>query len=69
VVNDAVEYLVTRQRAAGRFDALRKAISAAQAVGDVQQVRRLQAEYEQLIGTLHASRKGGDHDGQKEGGA
>jgi DNA primase len=69
VVNDAVDYLVNRQRAAGRFDALRKAISAAQAAGDVQQVRRLQTEYEQLIGTLHASRKGGDDDGQEEGGA
>lgn len=63
VVNDAVEYLVHRQRAAGRFEALRKAIAAAQAVGDVQQVRRLQTEYEQLIGILHASRKGGDDDG------
>jgi DNA primase len=63
VVNDAVDYLVNRQRAAGRFDALRNAISAAQAAGDVQQVRRLQTEYEQLIGALHASRKGGDDDG------
>ncbi|HEY6102574.1 MAG TPA: DNA primase [bacterium] len=63
VVNDAVDYLVNRQRAAGRFDALRKAITAAQAAGDVQQVRRLQAEYEQLIGALHASRKGGGDDG------
>ena len=69
VVNDAVDYLVNRQRAAGRFDALRKAISAAQAAGDVQQVRRLQAEYEELVGVLQASRKGGDDDGQEKGGA
>jgi len=68
VVNDAVDYLVNRQRAAGRFDALRKAISAAQAAGDVQQVRRLQAEYEELVGVLQASRKGGDDDGQEKGG-
>ena len=69
VVNDAVDYLVHRQHAAGRFDALRKAISAAQAAGDVQQVRRLQTEYEQLVGMLQASRKGGDDDGQEKGGA
>jgi DNA primase len=68
VVNDAVDYLVNRQRAAGRFDALRTAISAAQAAGDVQQVRRLQAEYEELVGVLQASRKGGDDDGQEKGG-
>lgn len=69
VVNDSVDYLVHRQRATGRFDALQKAISAAQAAGDVEQVRRLQTEYEQLVGMLHASRKGGDHDGQEKGGA
>jgi len=63
VVNDAVDYLVHRQRAAGRFDALYRAISAAQAAGDVEQVRRLQTEYEELIGMLHPSRKGGDDDG------
>lgn len=68
VVNDAVDFLVHRQHAAGRFDALQKAISAAQAAGDVQQVRRLQTQYEELIGMLHASRKGGDDDGQEKGG-
>jgi DNA primase len=69
VVNESVEYLVHRQRAAGRFDALQKAISAAQAAGDVQQVRRLQTEYEELIGMMHASRKGGETDGQEKDGA
>lgn len=70
VITDAVEYLVHRQRATERFDALHKAIAAAQAAGDVQQVRRLQAEYEELIGMLHASRKGGDDaDAQEKGGA
>jgi DNA primase len=69
VVDDAVDYLIRRQRAAGRFDALQKAISAAQSAGDVQQVRRLQTEYEELIGKFHASRKGGDAHGTEKGGA
>jgi hypothetical protein len=69
VVNESVEYLVRRQRTAGRFEALRTAITAAQAAGDIQQVRRLQTEYEELIGMLHASRKGGDDDGQEKSGA
>jgi len=69
VVNDAVDYLTRRQHAAGQFDALQKAIAAAQAAGDVQQVRRLQTEYEELIGMLHASRKGGDDHGAEKGGA
>ena len=69
VVNESVEYLVRRQRTAGRFEALHAAITAAQAAGDIQQVRRLQTEYEELIGTLHASRKGGEDDGQEKGGA
>jgi DNA primase len=69
VVNESVEYLVRRQRTAGRFEALRTAITAAQAAGDIQQVRRLQTEYEELIGMLHASRKGGADDGQEKGGA
>ncbi len=69
VVKDAVEYLVHGQRAAGRFDALQNAISAAQAAGDIEQVRRLQMEYEQLVGMVHASRKGGHDDGQEKDGA
>jgi hypothetical protein len=68
VVNESVEFLV-RQRTAGRFEALSAAITTAQAAGDIQQVRRLQAEYEELIGVMHASRKGGDDDGQEKGGA
>lgn len=49
-VRDAVAYIVERQPAARARDALEKAIAAAQASGDVEQVRRLQAEYLNLVG-------------------
>lgn len=49
-VRDAVAYIVERQPAARARDALEKAIAAAQASGDVEQVRRLQAEYLILVG-------------------
>jgi len=68
VVREAVEYMVERQPAAHRRDVLAKAIAAAQASGDVEQVRRLQAEYLKLIGSTQASRKGGDDHGQEKGG-
>lgn len=68
VVREAVAYMVERQPAAHRRDGLAKAIAAAQASGDVEQVRRLQAEYLQLIGSTQTSRKGGDDHGQEKGG-
>lgn len=68
VVREALDYMVERQPAAHRRDVLAKAIAAAQASGDVEQVRRLQAEYLQLIGGTQASRKGGDDHGQEKGG-
>jgi len=69
VVREAVDFLVMRQPVARRREALAEAIAAAQASGDVEQVRRLQTEYLQLIGISHASRKGGEDRGQEEGGA
>lgn len=69
VVRETVEYIVERQPAARRRDALAKAIEAAQAAGDVEQVRRLQTEYLELVGSTKASRKGGDDHGQEKGGA
>ena len=41
----------------------------AQASGDVEQVRRLQTEYVNLVGVTQTSRKGGDGHGQEKGGA
>lgn len=49
-VREAVAYIVERQPAARARDALARAIAAAQASGDVEQVRRLQAEYLNLVG-------------------
>jgi len=69
VVTDAVAYLAERQPAAHRRRALERAIAAAQAAGDTEQVRRLQSEYLQLIGVVHASRQGGGDHGQEESGA
>ena len=68
-VRDAVGYIVERQPAARARDALAKAIAAAQASGDVEQVRRLQTEYVNLVGVTQTSRKGGDGHGQEKGGA
>ena len=66
---DAVGYIVERQPAARAREALAKAIGAAQASGDVEQVRRLQTEYVNLVGVTQTSRKGGDGHGQEKGGA
>lgn len=68
VVREALEYVVEREPHAQRRDALTKAIAAAQASGDVEQVRRLQAEYVELVGSMKASRKGGDDYGQEKAG-
>jgi DNA primase len=68
-VRDAVDYIVERQPAARARDALAKAIAAAQASGDVEEVRRLQTEYVNLVGVTRTSRKGGDGHGQEKGGA
>ncbi|MDQ7844274.1 MAG: DNA primase [Armatimonadota bacterium] len=68
-VGDAVAYIVERQPQARRRQALERAIAAAQAAGDTEQVRRLQSEYLELIGVVHASRPGGGDHGQEEGGA
>jgi DNA primase len=68
VVREALDYMMERQPAAHRRDVLAKAIAAAQASGDVEQVRRLQGEYLKLIGSTQASRKGGDDHGQEKGG-
>lgn len=70
VVHATVEYIAEWQPAARRREAVAHAIAAAQAAGDVEQVRRLQSEYLQLVGTSgHASRKGGDDHGQEKAGA
>jgi len=69
VVRDAIAYIVERQPAARRREALARAIAAAQAAGDAEQVRHLQTAYLKLIGVIQASRKGGDDHGQEEGGA
>jgi len=69
VVRDAIAYIVERQPAARRREALARAIAAAQAAGDAEQVRHLQTAYLKLIGVIQTSRKGGDDHGQEEGGA
>ncbi len=68
VVRDAVEYIVERQPAAIHRDALTKAIAAAQAAGNEEQVRRLQTQYLKLIGTSGTSRKGGEDHGEEKAG-
>ncbi len=82
VVKEAIDYIVYREPAAQQRLALAKQIQQAQAAGDLEQVRRLQLEYLKLIGLTRAemtssqepgqgepSRKGGEGDGQEEGGA
>jgi DNA primase len=82
VVKEAIDYLVHREPAAQQRLALAKQIQQAQASGDLEQVRRLQMQYVKLIGpTLPKvssslgsaqggpSGKGGEEDGQEEGGA
>ncbi len=82
-VRDAVEYIAHREPAALQRLAVAKQIQQAQAAGDPEQVRKLQMEYLKLVGLSAAetalrpgtatqgdpSRKGGEGDGQEEGGA
>jgi len=58
VVDEAIEYLTQREPTAVRREALAQAIHAAQLAGNVEQVRRLQAEYLQLVGTRTPVAKG-----------
>src|SRR2546425_3725305 len=82
VVKEAIDYIVHREPAAQQRLALARQIQQAQTAGDLEQVRRLQVEYLKLIGPTPAeatssqgsaqggpSRKGGEGDGQEEGGA
>ncbi|TMJ02389.1 MAG: hypothetical protein E6H01_06810 [Bacillati bacterium ANGP1] len=82
VVKDAIDFIVHREPAAQQRLALAGQIQQAQTTGDLEQVRRLQVEYLKLIGPTPAeatsspgsaqggpSRKGGEADGQEEGGA
>jgi len=82
VVKDAIDFIVHREPAAQQRLALAGQIQQAQTAGDLEQVRRLQVEYLKLIGPTPAeatsspgsaqggpSRKGGEADGQEEGGA
>lgn len=83
VVREAINYIVVREPAAQQRQVLAKQIQQAQTAGDLEQVRRLQTEYLKLVGLSPAeatappgtavqgapSRKGGEGDGQEEGGA
>lgn len=83
VVREAIDYIVVREPAAQQRQALAGQIQQAQAAGDLEQVRRLQTEYLKLVSPSPAeaasragaaaqgapSRKGGEGDGQEEGGA
>lgn len=83
VVREAINYIVFREPAAQQRLVLARQIQQAQTAGDLEQVRRLQAEYLKLVGPSPAeaashpgaaaqgapSRKGGEGDGQEEGGA
>src|SRR5947199_10024722 len=82
VVKGAIDFIMYREPAAQHRLALARQIQQAQTAGDLEQVRRLQMEYLKLIGLTPAevppsresgqgqpSRKGGEDDGQEEGGA
>jgi len=83
VVREAIEYIAFREPAAQRRQVLARQIQEAQQAGDLEQVRRLQTEYLKLVGRLQAeaaspsgtagwgatAQKGGEEDGQEEGGA
>lgn len=79
VVQEAIDYIARREPMAARRQALAKEIEQAQTAGDLEQVRRLQTEYLNLVspsgpgpaavGLGGPSRKGGEVHGEEEGGA
>ncbi len=69
VLREAIEYLTRRVPAALRREALASQIQAAQAAGNVEQVRALQTEYLKLVSQYGPSGKGGEDHAQEEGSA
>lgn len=75
VVREAIDYIRHRQPTARRRETLARNIQAAQAAGDVEQVRRLQMEYVKLVGLAPPQSsgqgapawKGGEEHGKEEG--
>lgn len=66
VVEETVEYLIRREPAAARRTSLATAIHAAQLAGDVEQVRRLQTEYLQLVTATPYGKGGKDRVEEKD---
>ncbi len=69
VLREAIEYLIHREPAALRRKALTDQIRAAQAAGNVEQVRRLQIEYLRLVSQPSPSATGREDHVQEEGSA